>query len=182
MLFLLGGELIRSGQSWLAWYDSVYRYARALCHDPSLAQELVQEAYKRALAARRKPPSDKPDEIRRWLFTITRHLWQNEMRQHHHDGLKVSEYERAVQAEAETPEDILARKLLQSEIHQALDGLPAAFREVLVLREIEDLSYAEIAAILDCPAGTVMSRLARARGLLRRRLLGSVKTCGERLP
>lgn len=158
----------------MIFYDSLYRYARALCHDPSAAEELVQETYKRALAARRKPALGDGAEVRRWLFTITRHLWQNELRQRHHHNRKLSEYESAARSALETPESLLARKLLNSEIHHALDCLPEDYREVIVLREIEGLSYAEIAAILQCPSGTVMSRLSRARGLLRRHLAGGV--------
>ena len=68
---------------------------------------------------------------------------------------------------ADSPEAILHRKLLQSEIRAAIDALPEAFREVIVLREIENLSYAEIAVIVNCPTGTVMSRIARGRDQLR---------------
>jgi RNA polymerase sigma-70 factor (ECF subfamily) len=64
----------------------------------------------------------------------------------------------------------MVRKLLVSEVRAALDSLPVIWREVIVMRDMEELSYAEIAAILDCPTGTVMSRLARARGALRRLL------------
>jgi RNA polymerase sigma-70 factor (ECF subfamily) len=165
----------------LIFYDSLYRYARALCHDPSAAEELVQETYKRALAAKRKPGGDSV-EIRRWLFTITRHVWQNDLRQRQHDIRKQTEYESAAKVPVETPEGILARKLLLSEIRHALDCLPEDFREVIVLREIESLSYAEIAAILQCPSGTVMSRLSRARALLRRHLVGSSRSSRELYP
>jgi RNA polymerase sigma-70 factor (ECF subfamily) len=71
---------------------------------------------------------------------------------------------------SESVETQLARKLLQSEVRDAIDMLPEQFREILLLRDIEGLSYAEIAGILDCPPGTVMSRLARARENLRRAL------------
>lgn len=68
----------------------------------------------------------------------------------------------------------IARKLLQSEVRDAIDGLPELFREVVVLRDIEGLSYAEIAIVVGCPIGTVMSRLARARNGLRRILRAPV--------
>lgn len=160
-------------QDWLIWYSSLYRYARALCHDPPLAEELVQEAYKRALAAPRKPASAGSADFRRWLFTILRHLWQNELRQRHSHSLREADYRSATQKRGESPEAILDRRLLQSEVLHALDSLPETYREVLILREFEDLSYAEIAEVLECPAGTVMSRLARGRELLRRHLVGS---------
>ncbi len=182
VLFRRRRDLADSGQDWLIWYDSIYRYARALSHDPTAAEELVQETYKRALAARRKPPPEGGDQVRRWLFTIARHLWQNEMRQRRHDLRKDAGYEQAAQPSVETPESILARKLLQSEIQHALDCLPEDFREVLILREIENLSYAGIAEILQCPTGTVMSRLARARAWLRRRLVGLPEASQEWRP
>jgi RNA polymerase sigma-70 factor (ECF subfamily) len=67
----------------------------------------------------------------------------------------------------ETPENALIRREDTMTLRKLIAGLPAEFREVLVLRELHDLSYREIAAIVDAPAGTVMSRLARARGMLR---------------
>ena len=69
------------------------------------------------------------------------------------------------------PETAVSRRFLQSEVRDAVDTLPEAYRELILLREIESLSYAEIAALLNCPLGTVMSRLARARTLLRQLLV-----------
>src|SRR5258708_18796947 len=76
---------------------------------------------------------------------------------------------------AETPESLLADKEAAAELNAAVEALPAPFREVVVLREIHDLSYKEIAAIAEIPVGTVMSRLARARSLLVARLGGSTR-------
>lgn len=153
----------------LACHASLYRYARALSQDPGRAEELVQETYKRALAARRRPEVPSVDQVRPWAFTILRRLWQNELRQSRPEPLD-ERAESLLDPGGETPETLVTRKLLRSEIIQAIDALPEAFREVLVLREIEGLSYAEIARLLECPRGTVMSRLARARLLLRRQL------------
>jgi len=148
-----------------------------LCHDPAEAEELVQETYRRALVARRKPAPLAESPVRAWLFTIARHIWQNELRQRQHD-LRC-EPALAGDAASETPEEILLRKALQYEVRQAVDALPAAFREVIVRRELEGLSYAEIAIVLECPPGTVMSRLARARALLRRFLTASASSSKE---
>ena len=74
---------------------------------------------------------------------------------------------------ADTPESLLADKQQTAELNAAVEALPAPFREVVVLREIHELSYKEIAAIAEIPVGTVMSRLARARSLLLARLDGS---------
>ena len=155
------------GQTLLACHASVYRYARALSHDPFEADDLVQETYKRALAAKRKPTRADEVNVRPWLFTIMRHIWQNEIRHRLHDTPEANEHDIQAVWVAESPEAILTRKLLQSEIRHAIDSLPEVFREVIVLREIETLSYAQIASVLHCPQGTVMSRLARGRALLR---------------
>lgn len=163
-------ELSPFDESLLACHASLYRYARALTHDPARAEELVQETYKRALAARRRPETPSVDQVRPWAFTILRRLWQNELRQSRCEPLEEFGGDGPADTGGESPETLLARKLLRSEIIQAIDALPEAFREVLVLREIEGLSYAEIARVLECPRGTVMSRLARARLLLRRHL------------
>jgi RNA polymerase sigma-70 factor, ECF subfamily len=72
---------------------------------------------------------------------------------------------------ADEPHSVAARKADRAQINQAIAALPIVFREVLVLRELEDLSYSEIARIVDIPVGTVMSRLARARGLMRQALM-----------
>lgn len=151
----------------LGFFASLYRYARALSGNAADAEELVQETYRRALAARRTPAQGQPDELRPWLFTILRNIWHNEVRRRHHDVRLDPAFENATTMTADSPEAILHRKLLQSEIRAAIDALPEAFREVIVLREIENLSYAEIAVIVNCPTGTVMSRIARGRDQLR---------------
>jgi len=157
----------------LSCHASLYRYARALCHDPPEAEELVQETYRRALSAKRKPAPLADGPVRRWMFTIMRHIWQNELRHRQHDVRRDPSSLLAANASpGESPEETLLRKALQHEVRQAVDALPARFREVIALRELEGLSYSEIAGILECPLGTVMSRLARARALLRQ-LLGS---------
>jgi RNA polymerase sigma-70 factor (ECF subfamily) len=130
------------------------------------AEELVQEAFRRALAARTRPSQDTLEATRCWLFTVLRRLWQNELRRRSRQARAISAI---IGAEAEPgfPDAHITRKLLQSEVRQAIDSLPELHREVVVLRDIEGLSYAEIALILSCPAGTVMSRLSRARDALR---------------
>jgi RNA polymerase sigma-70 factor (ECF subfamily) len=158
------------GQMLLSCHDSLYRYARALSRDPSAAEEFVQETYKRALAAKRRPEPLSQDNVRPWAFTILRNIWQN--------SLRLREHEAAAEAALwdascghESAEALLARQLLRSEIAHAIDCLPAGFREVILLREIEGLAYAEIAEVIGCPPGTVMSRLSRARNQLRHMLI-----------
>jgi len=150
----------------------LYRYARSLCGEPWEAEELLQETYKRALAAKRKPVVADADEIRPWIFTIMRHVWQNERRRVSRSREVLLE-DRAV-VSGEYTEFGISRKLLVSEVRAAVDSLPVIWREIIVMRDMEDLSYAEIAAILGCPLGTVMSRLARAREALRQLLMPRV--------
>ncbi len=160
----------------MACHDSVYRYARGLSNDPVVAEELVQETYRKALAARRKPEPLNLESVRPWLFTILRNHWHNRLR----DRSRDTELDPAGDIPtAETPESIVLRRFLQSEVRHALDALPTPYREVIVLRELESLSYSEIATILNCPVGTVMSRLARARGLMRSLLTKLVPAQGK---
>jgi RNA polymerase sigma-70 factor (ECF subfamily) len=157
----------------LGCYASLYRYARSLCGELWEAEELLQETYKRALAAKRKPVVADADEIRPWIFTIMRHVWQNERRRISRSQETVFEDAVAVPS-GENAELAVTRKLLVSEVRAAVDSLPAPWREIIVMRDLEDLSYAEIATVLGCPVGTVMSRLARAREALRQLLTPQV--------
>ena len=154
-------------------YASLYRYARSLCGEPWEAEELVQETYKRALAAKRKPVVADADEIRPWIFTIMRHAWRNERRRLARSQESLFE-DAETQASGENAELAISRKLLVSEVRAAVDSLPVLWREIIVMRDVEELSYAQIAAVLGCPVGTVMSRLARARAALRQSLMPRV--------
>lgn len=125
----------------------------------------MQETYRRALSAKRKPDSANSDEIRPWMFTILRHIWQNRLRQISRSGEVVSDLEGI--ASEECAEAAIAHRMLVSELRTALESLRVEWREVILMRDIEELSYAQIAEILGCPVGTVMSRLSRARAALR---------------
>jgi RNA polymerase sigma-70 factor, ECF subfamily len=152
-------------------HASLYRYARSLCGEPATAEELLQETYKKALAAKRRPLEITIEQVRPWMFTIMRNAWQNEIRRQsraHEVWLNDAEDVEVT----ESPESLLTQKLLVSEVRAALDSMPPFWREVIVMRDLEELSYSEISTILECPLGTVMSRLARARSALRRILVG----------
>jgi RNA polymerase sigma-70 factor, ECF subfamily len=157
----------------LGCHASLYRYARSLCGEPWEAEELLQETYKRALAAKRKPVVTDADEVRPWIFTIMRHVWQNERRRVARAQETLFDEASAV-VSSENAELAMSRKLLVSEVRAAVDSLPGPWREIVVMRDVEELSYAQIAAVLDCPLGTVMSRLARARAALRQVLMPRV--------
>jgi RNA polymerase sigma-70 factor, ECF subfamily len=169
-----GDYLLSFAECVLGCHVSLYRYARSLCGEPWEAEELLQETYKRALAAKRKPLAADSDEIRPWIFTIMRHVWQNERRRIARSRETLFE-DLASVASNENAELAMSRKLLVSEVRAAVDSLPAIWREIIVMRDMEDLSYAEIAAILGCPLGTVMSRLARGREALRQLLIPQVQ-------
>ena len=138
-----------------------------------MAEELVQESFRRALAAGHKPSPLTEDSARAWLFTILRNLWHNELRQRNRWAGSATPLEN-LSENADSLDVQLTRKLLQSEVRHAIDMLREDHREVILLRDIEGLSYAEIARILECPAGTVMSRLSRARQSLRVILCASI--------
>ena len=125
----------------------------------------MQEACRRALSSAQKPSPLTEDSTRAWLFTIVRNLWHNELR--HRSRWAGSDEPLEVVVASGSLDAHVTRKLLQSEVRHAIDMLHTAHREVILLRDIEGLSYAEISRILDCPCGTVMSRLARARQSLR---------------
>ena len=152
------------------YIDGLFGYAMVLTRNPAEAADLVQETYVRALKARAslRPGSN----VKSWLFTILRNIWLNQLR-HERTAPEIVELEAhqdIADVAIETSKDPHAQyvsKIEQEMVRNAIQQLPAEFREIIILREYEELSYQEIAAMLDCPAGTVMSRLARARSKLR---------------
>jgi RNA polymerase sigma-70 factor (ECF subfamily) len=107
------------------------------------------------------------------MFVILRNVWKNERRAHaREDNLDAAGALEA--APDHSPERTLLRRALQIEVRTALDSLSEAHREIIVLRDMEGLAYEQMAMVLDCPVGTVMSRLARARTRLRHILSGVV--------
>lgn len=159
--------------------DGLCGYALVLTRNRAHAEDLVQETYVRALEAMNRLRKD--SNIKGWLFTILRNLWLNELRRHRSAPSVVELDFDSVAAEdmgrsARDSQQILMSKEDADSIRSAIDQLPLGFREVILLREFEELSYHEIAEILGCPAGTVMSRLGRARARLRVLLASRWKT------
>jgi RNA polymerase sigma factor (sigma-70 family) len=151
-------------------FDAAYNLARWLTRDPHDAEDVVQEAYLRAY---RFFSSFRGGDGRAWLLAIVRNTCYSWLTQHRRlqSALDPVELEEELAAPAEHgPEEILLRESAQQQLAQELEQLPLEFREVLVLRELEELSYQEIASIAAIPIGTVMSRLSRGRRLLRTRL------------
>ena len=145
--------------------DAAYNLARWLARNDDDARDIVQEAYLRAF---RFIAGFHGGDARAWLLAIVRNTYYSWRSRNPPDG-RTEEFDEAQHGESAEHDDP-AQLLLRAEdarlVTQALAALPPAYREVLVLRELEDLSYRQIAAIAGVPIGTVMSRLARARRLL----------------
>ena len=148
--------------------DSAYNLARWLTRDTQDAQDVVQDACVRAL---KYVGSLHGNDGRAWFLTIVRNAFYDWLARNRPAEVVHDEND-TVDAAADLatpgPEQVALRNAELRVLGDALAALPAQYREVLVLRELEELSYKEIASIVDIPIGTVMSRLARARGMLQR--------------
>ena len=158
--------------------DAAFNYARWLTRSDADAEDVVQDACVRAL---RFFSSLRSDDARSWLLTIVRNTWYgrfsrasgaNQTTIYHdmaHDRLD----------DGPDPEALVMQQQAIEKVQRAVQELPTDFREVIVLRELEELSYREIAAVAGIPFGTVMSRLARARERLLAILEPSVAQTGS---
>ena len=154
--------------------SALFGFAMTLSRNRTDAEDLVQEACLRAIKGMTHTAIKSDPKV--WLFTILRNVWINEWRRRakgpefillgkpRPDGGPLQEW---YSDERERPEDHFERNVASGKIRLAISGLPEVFREVVVLRYFEGFSYRQIASILGCPAGTVMSRLNRARAELR---------------
>ena len=150
--------------------DGLFGYALVLTQNRTDAEDLVQETYLRAIRAMGRLRDD--SNVKGWMFTILRNIWLNEVRQRRKapERVDVQADERIsnlIDEDIESPLDAYVGELERQNVRAALQQLPDEAREVILLREWEELSYQEIATILNCPVGTVMSRLSRARSKLR---------------
>jgi len=152
--------------------NAAYNFARWLLRDDSGAEDVVQESYLRAL---KYFSGYHGGDSRAWLLTIVRNTSHNWLQQNRSRELMnpIDDATEAATNDA-NPEIVLLQRIDHDLLRQALSELPIEFREVLILREMEGLSYKEIAALADLPIGTVMSRLARARARLQQRLAGQL--------
>lgn len=162
----------------LEFLDSLYGAALRLTRNADRAQDLVQDTYLKAIRARRQFAAG--TNLKAWLYTILHNTWRNRQRdgarsrvEFDSDAVERTQLRSASyggQADwggeprvNETPESLLLRETLNADLQAALDGLGEMFREVVWLRDVDELSYQEIADVLDIPIGTVMSRLSRGR-------------------
>jgi RNA polymerase sigma factor (sigma-70 family) len=142
--------------------DAAFNYARWLTRSDAEAEDVVQDACVRAM---RFISSFRDGDARAWFFTIVRNTWYTRVSRRAGTA-EAGVMDRARMDppdEGPDPEAQLLQQHTVARVRSAIDELPPDFREVLVLREIEGMSYKEIAAVLRVPIGTVMSRLARAR-------------------
>ena len=154
--------------------DAAYNLARWLTRNDQNAEDLVQMAYLRAF---KFFDSFRGTDARAWLLTIMRNAYFTSLRDNWHEDADIS-FDEDIHGQSaavsdgssygigNSPETVLASHDAKRMVDQALESLPNAFREVIVLKEINDLSYKEISEITGVPLGTVMSRLARGRKML----------------
>lgn len=159
----------------LVHLDALYQVALRLTRNRADAEDVVQEAVLRAFRGfdRFNPGTN----CRAWLFTILRNVFLNRVRS---QGREVPEADLGERMTTETavdgrgaggnPEEELLLSVLHGDVDRAVKALPLPFREAVVLADLEGLSYREVAEVLGCPVGTVMSRLSRGRALMRQEL------------
>jgi RNA polymerase sigma-70 factor, ECF subfamily len=150
--------------------DAAHNLARWLTRNETDAEDVVQEAFLRAF---KFFATFRGSDSRRWLLAVVRNTCFTWLRQNRAgellqagDGDEVE----LIEGHEDDPEEALAQSDEREQLRRAIEELPAEFREVIVLRELEGMSYREIASVASVPVGTVMSRLARARRRLRRAL------------
>lgn len=149
--------------------DTLYNVARYLCRNPDDAADLVQET---CLRAYRSWHQFSPGtNCKAWLLTILHNVFRNRLRRLA-GGPSLVEFDDSIAYAPHAPEranagdnpaDLLVSQSMSEEVQTALDNLPDEFRQVVVLVDLEELTYEEAATVLNCPVGTVRSRLARAR-------------------
>jgi RNA polymerase sigma factor (sigma-70 family) len=164
----------RFEQMFLPHLDAAHNLARWLTRNEHDAEDLVQESYLRAF---RFFGGFKGGDSRSWLLTIVRNTCYSWLQKNRRQEFETpfDEEVHTSDAQAFSPEKPLLANADGQMLRQALEELPVTFREILVLRELEGLSYKEIADIAGMPIGTVMSGLARARKRLRQNLLNTMK-------
>jgi RNA polymerase sigma-70 factor (ECF subfamily) len=148
----------------LLYLNSLYGLALKLTRNPAAAEDLVQDTYLKAV--RFWPKFKQGSNLKAWLFTILHNTFRNDRRgasRHPEDVDSEVVESLPIETPEDDPERRLLRSTLDSDLQEALEALPEAYREAVWLRDVEDCSYQEIADILGVPAGTVMSRISRGR-------------------
>jgi len=170
----------------LGHMDAMYGVACRLTRNPTEAEDLVQDALVKAMRARDQFHTG--TNLKAWMFRILTNTFINKYRR---GGLEKSVLEgpdadpladgwvsASTMRQLRDPEQIALRPIIEGEVKKALDALPAEFKLAVVLCDVEEFSYEEIAQIMGCPIGTVMSRLPRGRQLLQRALYNHALALG----
>ena len=142
----------------------LYRIAYAWCHDPALADDLVQETLSKAWVRRAQLRDEAA--LKAWMVSIMNHCWLDHLRSRR-DFDDVDDLQDILESNADSPEACCNREQVIACVRAAVARLPLGQRQVLTLVDLEEFGYAEVAGILDIPVGTVMSRLSRARASLK---------------
>jgi len=168
----------------LGYLGQLYATAMRLTRNRADAEDLVQDTVVKAL--RFEDRFKLGTNLRAWLYTILHNTWRNRLRDMAREPADVASDQVEALAtqgdgpvEFDSPEQVLLRETLDVDLQAALDELPAAFRQAVWLRDVEEFSYAEIAEMVGVPIGTVMSRISRGRRLLFEKLSRS-KVEGQR--
>jgi RNA polymerase sigma-70 factor (ECF subfamily) len=164
--------------------DILYNYALRMTANADDANDLVQETYLKAYRFWDK--YEKGTNIRAWLFRIMKNSYINRYRKETKepetvDYNDIQNFYNTIRYESSDPNDLQEKifgGLLEDDVARAIESLPEDFRTVVILCDIEGLSYEEIADFVDCPIGTVRSRLHRGRKMLRAKLFSYAKTHG----
>jgi RNA polymerase sigma-70 factor, ECF subfamily len=166
-------------QAVLPHLDAAYNLARWLMRNEQDAQDVAQEAYLRAF---RFFPGFRGGDARAWLLKIVRNTCYSWLHANRplQEATEFDESHFPPDSCALNPEEAALQNNTNTQVRKALEKLPPNYREVLILRELEGMSYKEIADITGMPAGTVMSSLSRARGRLRQILTGDIR--GDAVP
>lgn len=162
-------------------FDQLYNFAHWLTGDRTDAEDLVQETYAKALKGFKS--FEEGTNLRAWMYRILRNTFLTSR-----SGLQAQNVSSLEEDDAEadratshnvTPESLLLQQESSQTVMEALADLPVTYREIVLLSEVEELSYKEIALVLAVPIGTVMSRLSRARKLLRQTLMARLSERSE---
>jgi RNA polymerase sigma-70 factor (ECF subfamily) len=157
-------------------FARLYNFAHWLTQDRAAAEDLVQETYMKAL--RGFSSFKQGTNFRAWMYKILRNTFlttQTGLKAFASVSLDSDDDNTAEPAAAETPESVLLARVEQETIQNALEELPVRFREIILLCDVEEMSYQEIGETLAIPMGTVMSRLSRARKAMRELLAVKVQ-------
>ena len=155
-------------------YQDLYRFVYRMAGNRETAEDVVQEAFLRL--SRENPNLPNETAVRRWLFVVARNLCISNFRQNSRLQATSIDNTYGIESKRGSPSDSILKSERDHAVRQAVQSLPPLLREALILREFENMSYLDIAAVTGCPMGTVRSRLAKARDFLKEKLQSYMET------